>query len=262
VPEDMTVEATDAKGAEVQFGDTITAIDAVDGPVPFTADPPSGSRFPLGTTIVTVTASDAAGNTATKTFKIKVVDTTGPTIDEKDHYDIVAGGPAGALVTAATLDIKARDKVDGEVPITYTPVLPFTFPLGGPTLLTLKAEDGHHNATEETTRIYVTYAWGRWVQPRQARYRVGRTVKVAFTIAHPGATPRVTTAVARLVVRRPNGVTRVYKRPFTYSASRDQYRFMVGTTYGLKTKGWAKGRYTLTADLGDGVSHTTTFRLR
>jgi hypothetical protein len=129
-------------------------------------------------------------------------------------------------------------------------------------LLTLKAEDSHHNATVETTKIYVTYAWGRWVQPRQARYKVGRTVNIAFTIGHPGATPKVTTAVARLVVRRPNGVTRVYKRPFTYNAASDQYRFMVGAVYGLNTTGWAKGDYTLTADLGDGVSHTATFRLR
>ena len=34
--------------------------------------PPSGSLFPLGTTTVNCTATDAAGNTATGAFKVKV----------------------------------------------------------------------------------------------------------------------------------------------------------------------------------------------
>ena len=39
----------------------------------------SGSVFALGTTVVTVTATDAAGNVTTRTFKVTVVDTTAPT---------------------------------------------------------------------------------------------------------------------------------------------------------------------------------------
>jgi hypothetical protein len=40
-----------------------------------------------------------------------------------------------------------------------------------------------------------------------------------------------------------------------------QYQFYTGKTVGLVTKGWAEGVYTLSVDLGDGVSHTRTFTL-
>jgi len=44
------------------------------------ADPASGSVFPVGTTEVTVTAADAAGNTASTTFNVTVSDTEAPVI--------------------------------------------------------------------------------------------------------------------------------------------------------------------------------------
>jgi len=50
------------------------------GDVPVTFSIASGSTFPLGTTVVTASAVDAAGNTATGTFKITVRDTTAPQI--------------------------------------------------------------------------------------------------------------------------------------------------------------------------------------
>jgi hypothetical protein len=258
----MTVEATGAYGAAANF--TVSATDAVDGPVAATAIPASGSQFPLGTTTVTVTAKDKAGNTATKTFTITVRDTTGPAISAMDHYHISATGPAGALVTAGMLGITATDKVDGVVALTYTPALPFTFSLGSPslTLLTLRAEDSRHNATVTTTKIYVTYAWDKWVEPSKDYYRSGETVKVAFKIQHPGSTPKVTTALAKLTVTASGNVKKINAQPFTYNAASDEYRFMVGTVYGLNTTGWAKGNYTLSVDLGDGVSHTTTLTLR
>ena len=47
-----------------------TAIDQVDGPRPVTCNPPSGSIFPGGTTIVTCTSSDTRGNTSSVTFPV------------------------------------------------------------------------------------------------------------------------------------------------------------------------------------------------
>src|SRR5262249_11662031 len=65
-------------GASVTF--TVTAVDAVDGPVTPICTPASGSTFHLGTTTVSCTARDSANNTVTRTFKVTVVDTTGPVI--------------------------------------------------------------------------------------------------------------------------------------------------------------------------------------
>jgi len=48
------------------------AIDAV-GPVTVACNPPSGSVFPIGTTIVTCTATDQAGNGTTHTFAVTVL---------------------------------------------------------------------------------------------------------------------------------------------------------------------------------------------
>lgn len=71
LPDDLTVEATSAAGAVVEF--TATADDVLYGPVAVTSDPPSGSVFPLGATTVRCTATDASGNTTTGSFTVTVV---------------------------------------------------------------------------------------------------------------------------------------------------------------------------------------------
>jgi fibronectin type 3 domain-containing protein len=70
VPANMVVPATSSSGAVVNF--TTSALDAVDGVRPTTNTPASGSVFPIGTTVVTTTASDASGNTGSKTFSVTV----------------------------------------------------------------------------------------------------------------------------------------------------------------------------------------------
>jgi hypothetical protein len=76
LPSPLTVEARGPEGAVVTF--TATALDDRDGVVPVALTPPSGTTFALGTTVVTATATDAAGNTATGTFEVTVRDTTPP----------------------------------------------------------------------------------------------------------------------------------------------------------------------------------------
>ena len=60
-------------GAYVYF--TATAQDPEDGTLRVTFNPPSGSFFPLGQTLVTMTATDRCGNTAQATFTITVANT-------------------------------------------------------------------------------------------------------------------------------------------------------------------------------------------
>jgi hypothetical protein len=79
VPGNITgVEQTCAGGTYVDFA--ATATDLCDAAAVVVCDPPSGTEFPLGTTTVTVTATDASGNAATGTFTVTVVDTTAPSI--------------------------------------------------------------------------------------------------------------------------------------------------------------------------------------
>ncbi|HWJ66177.1 MAG TPA: HYR domain-containing protein [Nocardioides sp.] len=76
--ESKTVEATGPDGAVVDYD--ATAEDNVDGPLTPTCEPPSGSQFPLGSTVVDCEATDAAGNTGHGSGTIEVVDTTPPAV--------------------------------------------------------------------------------------------------------------------------------------------------------------------------------------
>jgi hypothetical protein len=71
VPGDITTDQTTAAGALVVYTQP-AAVDNLDGPVPVTCAPPSGSVFPLGETVVTCTATDAAGNQASQSFLVTV----------------------------------------------------------------------------------------------------------------------------------------------------------------------------------------------
>lgn len=62
--------ASKARRVRVRF--TVKASDAIDGAVPVTCKPRSGSLFPLGRTHVKCTASDSSANTATARFTITV----------------------------------------------------------------------------------------------------------------------------------------------------------------------------------------------
>ncbi|WP_082748315.1 HYR domain-containing protein [Nocardioides jensenii] len=75
---DETVEATGPDGALVDYD--ANATDNVDGPLVPACAPPSGSLFAIGSTVVTCTAIDAAGNTGSGTGTMTVVDTTPPDV--------------------------------------------------------------------------------------------------------------------------------------------------------------------------------------
>jgi hypothetical protein len=66
VPASATIEATSPAGAVFTY--TASATDNIDGVVPVTCAPASGSTFPLGVTTVTCTATDTHGNTGSASF--------------------------------------------------------------------------------------------------------------------------------------------------------------------------------------------------
>src|SRR6202023_3585473 len=97
-------EATGPTGAAATF--TATATDLVDGsdPVVFeegTTVVHSGQTSAIGTHTITASATDAAGNTASETFTIKVQDTTPPLLTPVANQTLAATGPGGAVATFA-----------------------------------------------------------------------------------------------------------------------------------------------------------------
>ncbi|MEI6077926.1 MAG: HYR domain-containing protein, partial [Verrucomicrobiota bacterium] len=111
VPLAITAEATGSNGATVNFN--VSATDIVSGGVSAMANPASGSMFPMGSNTVIVTASDAAGNSATNVFQIIVRDTTPPVIM------MLGANPYTNFQGVAYMDpgATAYDIVAGSVPL-------------------------------------------------------------------------------------------------------------------------------------------------
>ena len=138
-PANIVAEATGPSGAAVTF--TATATDLVDGNVAVNASPASGSTFPIGTTTVTLTSTDAHSNTATRTFTVTVRDTTPPVINTPANIIAEATSAAGAVVNFTAI---ATDLVDGYVAVNASVAPGSTFPLGT-TTVTLTAVDASGN---------------------------------------------------------------------------------------------------------------------
>jgi hypothetical protein len=98
-----------------------------------------------------VTATDAAGNSTTKSFRVTVVDTTPPELDVPADIVAEATSPAGAVVDFAVF---AGDIVTPNPTITYThsPGTMFAF---GQTTVTVTATDGAGNSTSKSFRVTV-----------------------------------------------------------------------------------------------------------
>jgi hypothetical protein len=105
--------------------------------------PPSGSTFPIGTTAVTCTATDDAGNTAECSFTVTVEDTTPPEITCPDDIVAECTGPDGAVVT---FEATASDAC-GDVTVECVPPSGSTFPIGT-TTVTCTATDESGNTAE------------------------------------------------------------------------------------------------------------------
>jgi hypothetical protein len=94
LPPDVTLEATSPEGAPYAFA--ASARDVVDGNVSAACTPDSGSFFPVATTIVGCTATDAAGNNTATSFLVTVRDLTPPMVVAPPPISVAATEMGGA----------------------------------------------------------------------------------------------------------------------------------------------------------------------
>ena len=160
VPDDPVAEATSARGAVVSFDPS--AHDAVDGQIEPQCSLGSGSLFAIGTTEVTCTARDAAGNSDSAMFEIGVRDSVAPVIEVSGTRS-EATSKAGAIVR---YKVTARDAVDATVGVTCSPPPASGFPLGE-TSVSCKSTDTRGNSAEETFQVAVVDTTGPKVVPPQ-----------------------------------------------------------------------------------------------
>jgi hypothetical protein len=149
----ITTEATGSTGAAVTF--SVTARDE-SGTPPTVSCPSSGSTFPIGTTLVTCTATDAAGNTATTSFNVTVQDTTKPTLNLPSNITVEADSPAGKVVTYSA---SASDLVSGSPAPNCNPASGATFSIGT-TPVNCTVSDAAGNAATGSFQVTVTDAAG------------------------------------------------------------------------------------------------------
>jgi hypothetical protein len=159
LPADKTVEATGPNGATVNY--SASASDLVDGNISPTCLPASGSTFALGTTTVHCAATDAAGNQATGSFDVTVVDTTPPALTLPADKTVDATGLSGAVVTYSAT---ASDLVDGSVAVNCSPASGATF-APGTTTVHCSATDAAGNTANGSFTVTVKFSASGFYQP-------------------------------------------------------------------------------------------------
>jgi hypothetical protein len=148
-PTDITREATAPGGVAVNFTKP-NASDTVDGNnVPVTCTPASGAMFPVGTTTVNCTATDAHNNSATTSFHVTVRDTQPPVFGAAPNVNADAS-PGGSTAVTFAKPI-ATDAVEGDRTVTCTPASGSTFPIGSTTVTCTASDSTGHGATKTFT---------------------------------------------------------------------------------------------------------------
>lgn len=160
----ISTEATSQLGAVVTYG-AASASDIADTSPTITYSHPSGSTFPLGTTIVTVTATDASNNSSSSTFTVTVNDTTGPAIGAVSNITVTAPDLTGATVTFSLPS--ATDAADPSPNVSASPASGSFFAIGIHTV-TVTATDNAMNSSTKTFTVTVLMPANMAVTPNTA----------------------------------------------------------------------------------------------
>ncbi|MFP2924089.1 HYR domain-containing protein, partial [Pyxidicoccus sp. 3LG] len=209
-PADQAVDAPGPGGAVVTYPPA-TATDDITANPTVTYSPPSGSTLPVGETTVTVTAEDAAGNQATCTFRVTVVNRAAPVIACPANQVVEATGPSGAVVTHPPVTVSSPGA--GNVVVTYSPPSGSTLPLGD-TTVTATAEDSAGNQATCTFLVTVRDTTPPTVScPEDVRVDANGSGGTSVTYEVPESTDAVSTptvtASPESGSRFSTGVTRV-----------------------------------------------------
>ena len=114
---------------------------------------PAGNIFPIGTTTITYTATDAAGNSTQATQDVTVTDTTAPSVVGPAPTSASAGPTGQAAIPDVLASTTASDNC-GPVTLTQSPVAG-TMVGVGPHTITITATDSAGNSRSTTVTFTV-----------------------------------------------------------------------------------------------------------
>ena len=160
----ITREATSASGMTLTDY-TLTASDIVDGATTVLCSPALPNTFAIGSTPVSCTSTDKAGNTASLAFNVVVIDSTPPALTCPTDLTVAANGPLGAenfgvdepssnALKAFFAQAKTSDLVDPLPSLTND--ASWLFPSGQSTTVTFTSVDAHQNTSSCTATVTVT----------------------------------------------------------------------------------------------------------
>lgn len=147
LPDDITVPS-DGNGAVVTF--QATATDVIDGAVPVTCAPASGSRFPVGITRVDCSATDTSYNTATGSFTVTVTSTEPERLMIHVPADITAEAE-GAFGAVVMFTVTADGTSDPNPVISCNPASGSAFALGTTTVSCVASDKFGNQAADDFT---------------------------------------------------------------------------------------------------------------
>ncbi|XP_071961244.1 uncharacterized protein [Antedon mediterranea] len=124
-PEDQTRVTTSNQGTVTWNDPSVT--DNVDTGLSATCTPPSGSSFNIGSTYITCSAMDTAGNTGICIFKVLVINVVAPIVTCPDNIEEGSGTDAA---TVTWDDPTVTDNIDTGLSATCTPPSGSSFNIG------------------------------------------------------------------------------------------------------------------------------------
>lgn len=233
---------------------------------------PSGNIFPVGTTTVTWTATDAAGNTATATQAVTVVDDTPPVITPPANVVVYLplNSPATSMVVNYPNPATATDNCGGSISIGYSPASGSVFSVGTSTV-TITATDSHSNSSTATFTVTVLYNFTGFFAPVDNlptlnQVKAGQTIPLKFSLSgNKGlsilaagfpASQQVSCST-NVPINDMEETDTPGNSTLTYDSGSDKYQ------YNWKTeKTWANTCRVLTVKLNDGSLHTANFKFK
>jgi hypothetical protein len=147
-----------------------------------------GNVFPLGETLVTYTATDAHGNTASATQKVTVVDNTAPVVTPPASITVQL--PVNSSATSMAVSYPAATATDncaGAISLAYSKASGSAFNVGT-TTVTVTATDAHNNSASATFTVTVLYNFTGFFSPignlpTLNAVNAGRAIPVKFSLS-------------------------------------------------------------------------------
>jgi hypothetical protein len=261
VPADITTNATSPSGAVVTYASPTAVDEAGDSPVAtVSCGPASGSTFPIGTTTVTCTATDAddTPSTVSQSFTVTVLDTELAITGMPANITAIATGASGSVVTYAAPTAVDEAGDSAAATVSCAPASGSTFAVGATTVTcTASSADDSPPTVSATFTVTVLVDLNVSVSVAPTTATTGAKVVGSVSLTNVSAVSRTVTLVETFSFLSPTGET------ITLTSSSVTIHLAPGQTVTRSvtfkvTRDLTRGTYSFAATASDLAGSTTT----